>query len=475
MAELAGLLVAFLLIASLILVQLSRRSQPLSAARPLDVDSGLPLPEIGQASTVFSLTALFGAYFGVYLVLGLPALCGLGVGTVIGLLMVRGWIRKQGSTTFEEFLVNMLRGDDTNASAFAFTVSGVQFAYAASELLILHEVCRVCLGIRSDQATLVTICVAIVGYFYVLFGGYLAVYRTDIIQFVFVAAMAISFANQAAHQSVVDWSRVLAPRHGYWEPPFGATGVGYLRLTYQFLVAVVMGAGFIASAPDAWKRAFVVARYRKKSLSRFVLFVAVGIFPFLVLIPFAMTTPVLPDGIVNLRQMFAGLLVNSAVFIAASTGLIASFLSAFDSAVLAGVHVSVIQRRLEKTVAIEVPRFYWRMVTALLTAFLVFQVFTLLGNPYLLANLLLGPVAIIAGVQAGSAAQPAHLRPKSLIWVISLALLAWFLYFISAVNRPTVPTTYQINTIPFGALLCLIVALIAYLLKDRGNPHAGIR
>src|SRR3954469_15018638 len=60
-----------------------------------------PLPEVGQASTVFSLTALFGAYFGIYIFLGLPALAGVACGTVLGLFVIRNWIQKHHFESFE--------------------------------------------------------------------------------------------------------------------------------------------------------------------------------------------------------------------------------------------------------------------------------------------------------------------------------------------------------------------------------------
>ena len=143
-----GLLVAVLLIASLLLVHFSLRTQPMPKERPLNVDEGLPLPEVGQASTVFSLTALFGAYFGIALLLGLPALTGLAVGTALGLLLIRYWINLNGPKRFEDFLFGILKGHKGNAVVYALAVSGIQCAYAASELLILREIAKVSLGIR---------------------------------------------------------------------------------------------------------------------------------------------------------------------------------------------------------------------------------------------------------------------------------------------------------------------------------------
>jgi hypothetical protein len=178
---LPGLLIAILLIASLLFVHRSVQTYPMPTRRPLDVDKNLPLPKIGQASTVFSLTALFGAYFGIYIILGLPALGGVACGTVLGLFVIRNWIQKQQAKTFEDFLQNMLKGNASNGEAFAVFTAFTQAAYAVSELLILREISRIALGLRSDHATTLAISTGIIGYFYVLIGGYLAVYRTDIL------------------------------------------------------------------------------------------------------------------------------------------------------------------------------------------------------------------------------------------------------------------------------------------------------
>src|SRR5882672_3279419 len=126
----SGLVIGVMLIASLLLVHFQMRAQPMPKRRPLNIDTGLPLPEAGQASTVFSLTALFGAYFGIYLVLGLPALAGLAFGTALGLVLTRYWIIKQRAPTFEVFLLRVLRGNVGNATVFGITLAGVQCAYA---------------------------------------------------------------------------------------------------------------------------------------------------------------------------------------------------------------------------------------------------------------------------------------------------------------------------------------------------------
>src|SRR6202048_3135174 len=115
--------------------------------------------------------------------------------------------------------------------------------------------------------------------------------------------------------------------------------------------------------------------------------------------------------------MFSGLLAKEFLFIAAALGLIACFLSAFDSAVLASVHVALILQRQRRGVPIETARFHWLMVTVLITVFFLFEGLLSFDNPYLLANLLLGPYAIIAGIQAGTKAMPGRLPEDSVLWI----------------------------------------------------------
>lgn len=461
-----GLLIAVLLIASLFLVHFSVHAQPMPAPQPLNVDRGLPLPEAGQASTVFSLTALFGAYLGIYLILGIPALTGIAFGTVTSLFTIRYWIQRSRCSSFEEFLVGILNGGARNAGAFAIMVAAVQCAYATSELLLLREISRLLLGLSSEYATLLAIATGLIGYFYVLFGGYLAVYRTDIVQLLLVGAMAIVFASQFRGIDLSLALDAIWPRPGYWEIPFVASAPVGWNYLFQFMIGAVMGYGLLAAAPDAWKRVFVVTVFRRQTLLRFASFVGIGVLPFLFLLPFAISTPPIPDGPLSVGQMFSGLLRNEALFVAAALGLIASFLSAFDSAVLASVHVGLMLQRRLTPIAIETPRFHWLMVTTLITIFFLFEALVSFDNPYLLANLLLGPYAIVAGMLTATNAMPSRLPEGSLLWVAVLGFVAWFIYLVSSpVGLSHVPNTYEANSVVGGVGIFLGVAFICRILS----------
>jgi len=465
-----GILIATLLIASLLLVHFSMRAQPMSRRRPLDVDAGLPLPEAGQASTVFSLTALFGAYFGVYLVLGIPALAGLAFGTALGLVLIRRWIKAHHATTFEEFLISALSGPASNVAVFGFTLAGIQCIYATSELLILREIGKSALGLRADHATLMAIGLAVIGYFYILFGGYMALFRTDVLQFALVAAMALALGIVLLrHGMPMGWAAKLMPRPGYWallsEQP------GPLLYAYHFLIGVVMGLGFLAASPDAWKRVFILTKLRRDTRLRFLIFLTVGTAPFLVLVLLGIPTPPIPNGSVNAGRMFSAMLTSDLIFVAAALGLVASFLSSFDSALLASVQLGLILQRQKAQVEFEGARFHWLMVTVLITAFCLLTALVSLQNPYLLANLLLGAYSVVAGVEMGTACVLARLPEHSFLWILLIGLVSWFLYVASTVGFPKVPNTDQINTIPAGAFLCIVVALLSRLLVIGGRRY----
>jgi hypothetical protein len=466
-----GLLVGIILIASLLLVHFSLRKHPMPESRPLDVDEGLPLPEIGQASTVFSLTALFGAYFGIALLLGLPALTGVAFGTGLGLFLIRYWIDKYKPKRFENFLLKILNGASGNIAVYAMVISGVQCLYATSELLILREIAKVSFGVRPEQATFLAVGIGIIGYFYVLFGGYVAVFRTDILQFVLVGIMAITFGVYSLGPALSSAGTTgLFPRAGYWEA--WAIGSGFPLYIYHFIIGTIMGMGLLVGSPDTWKRVFLVRRRKKKRRIRFVFLVIVGMVPCLTVLPFAIIIGPVPDGEINSGLMFSKLLTNDALYIAAVTGLIASFLSAFNSAILASVHIGLILKRRKSPVETETTRFHWLMVTVITSLFMLFIALTNVNNPYLLGHLLLGAYSIIAGVQIGSRGNISRLPENSLLWIYIIGFVGWFLYLASTINFPKVPTTYQINSVPGGVLFCLITALICQILSIGGKKNA---
>src|SRR5205085_5633642 len=197
---------------------------------------------------------------------------------------------------------------------YAVLISAVQCAYAASELLILQELAKVALGLKSEQATLLAIGVGLIGYFYMLFGGYMALFRTDVLQIVLVSLMAvISGVFLIIRHSQVGWTASLLPRSGFWELPL--LGSGRWLYFYHFIIAAVMGLGFLLASPDSWKRVFQVNKRKSRPGIRILTFMGVGILPYVVLLPFAITISLNLDGPVKKGVLLSPSLSGNFVFV----------------------------------------------------------------------------------------------------------------------------------------------------------------
>jgi hypothetical protein len=465
-----GLFVALLLVSSFVLVHLWLRRRPMPKDYPLNVDEGLPLPELAQSSTVFSLTALFGAYFGVALALGLFALLGLAFGTVLGLFIVaywintRYWMTTQGEKSFEGFLSGVLKGNETNVLVYAFVISIVQCAYAASELLIFRELAKAGLGLKYQQATLLAILVAIMGYFYVLRGGYLAVFRTDVIQLGLVIIMALISGAILLRHSSVDWSSKLWHQPGFWEIPY----LGTSRLLH-FIIAAVMGLSFMLASPDTWKRVFQVLKRETGPGLRALSLAGAGTLPYVVLLPFALAISLRTDDHVKPGFMVSSSLSGNWVFTAAALGLVASFLSSFNSAMLAGAHVQLIVYRNKRSVKSERLRFYWIMIAVLFVIWLLFESGIRFSNPWLLGNFLMGAYAAIAGIQAGTRGDISRLPQYSLFLIFAIGMSGWVMYFGSQLDMLRTPTIKSVNTVPAGVIVFVGIASLCLLATALGG------
>ena len=479
-----GAFVAIVLITSLVIARVSMGKGRRLPGRPLDVDEGLPLPELAQSSTVFSLTALFGAYFAIASTLGLPALLGLAVGTVLGLFFDAHWINtrywnneKPENRHFEGFLFGRLKDNGNNAVVYAFVISLVQCAYAASELLILRELAKQALGLKSQHATLLAIIIALIGYFYVLLGGYMALFRTDVVQLVLVSVMAlVSGVVLLWHGSGVGWISKLFPEPKFWLLPYvGPTRWLYL---YHFMLATIMGAGFMLASPDTWKRVYQVIKRQTGVRTRNVALIGAGAIPYLILLPFAISLNLSSDGNVKLGFMRATSLTGNVIFTVAALGLIASFLSSFNSALLASVHLQLIQRRTLGKATSEEPRFHVIMILAFAAIWLAFiggLRFT--TNAWLLGNFLMGPYAAIAGIQIGTRGDLSRIPRNALLWLIAIGALIWLIYFAVKYDSLMTPNKESVNTVPMGvvifftlALLCLMFTFFGGLIK-RARPE----
>jgi len=479
-----GLVVAIVLGFSLLLVHYTLRSQPMPTTRPLDVDENLPLPWLAQTSAVFSLTGLFGGYFGVAVALGLPAIGGLAVGTVLGLFLVRHWITSTLATKpnprFEDFLFRVLDGHHSNRIVYVLTIVLCQCLFATSELLIFRELARVALSLKSEQATLLTVCVGIIGYYYILHGGYLALFRTDVVQLLLVAIMTIAAsAFLVINHANVAWTSALLPRPGYWEFPL--LGSGRPVYFYHFVIAMITGLGLLLSSPDTWKRVYQVNRMDQKPLTRVLTFLGVGVLPYLVLLPVALMLSLNVDRQVKRSFTLPPALSDNHVFIAAALGLIASFLSAFNGAMLASVHLGMMLYRRINPVPSEALRFYSFMMIVLVIICALFAGGVALfsnpavidfTNPWVLGNMLIGGPAAVTGVQIGTAGNISRLPKYALQWILGLGIIIWIVYFLQSPGYSKTPTIESVKTVPVAVGVCLLTAILSRIVILGGQKRA---
>src|SRR5258706_9119372 len=99
-----GLILGCFLLSILLIVHFSSQRRPLASSAPLDVDDNLPAPWAGYASSVFSLSGIFGAFLGILLILGWSAMLGILLGVIGALFMIRSAITRSNPKTFEDFL-----------------------------------------------------------------------------------------------------------------------------------------------------------------------------------------------------------------------------------------------------------------------------------------------------------------------------------------------------------------------------------
>lgn len=471
-----ALLVAALLVSSFVLVHLWLRKRPMPQDYPLNVDEGLFLPELAQSSTVFSLTALFGAYLGIAIALGVVGVLGLAFGTVLGLFLVAYWIssrywwRISHTKTFEGFLLKVLKGEETNVLIYAGLIFIVQCAYATSELLILRELSKAALGLKYQQATLIAILVAIIGYFYVLRGGYLAVFRTDLIQLGLVLLMALISGAVLLNNTSIGWAKNLSPKPGFWE--LRLAGSGKWLQVYHFVIAAIMGLSFMLASPDTWKRVFQVLKRETGPGLRVLSLAGAGLLPYVALLPLAIAlSQYQPSSRVKPGFMASTSLSGNWVLTGAALGLIASFLSAFSSAIVAAAHVQLLMYRKKRRVPSEWLRFYGIMIAILFIIWLLFESAIRFTNPWLLGNFLMGAYAAIAGVQVGTLGNIRRLPRFSLPIIFVISMFFWVMYFGSNIAFLKTPTIYSVNTVPLGVGIFLGTAALCQLAIGFGGPE----
>jgi F0F1-type ATP synthase assembly protein I len=231
-----------------------------------------------------------------------------------------------------------------------------------------------------------------------------------------------------------------------------------------------MGAAFIIASPDTWKRVFVVVHYRARN--SILLLICAGLLPFALITPVLLaSSPIAVDriaGLAFISDQLKGLDTLGMVIIL--LGLVAGFLSAFDSALLAAVHLSVLGRFYPPTKpsdTLDTFRQQIGLLFLLLNVLLIALPAIGMRNPYFFANLLLGHYAVIAGLLCGTLG---YRRPLSAHQLVSLAIwgiASWYLYMLTRSGLTIRPSAAHLTSIPVGVVLFLLIGVAAYYCQRR--------
>jgi len=152
---------------------------------------------------------------------------------------------------------------------------------------------------------------------------------------------------------------------------------------------------------------------------------------------------------------------------------LASFLSSFDSAFIASVHLLIICNLKEKK---DIPRerilFYKYIGLVFILLNILFITLPGIGikNCYFIANFLLGIYAIAASLLLATEGLKLEISKNSLIFFIIIATILWFIYLINFYNFFITPNIHQINTIPMAVFFLIINIIILKFLIKKHNP-----
>ncbi len=457
-----GIVAGAFLVGMLILVHFSSRRRPIPSQRPLNVDRGLDLPWAGHASNVFSLTALFGGYIAILIVLGLPALFGIAIGSVLAILFMRNAIIRSGHTSFHEFLVSRRFSVSEQGNGFYWLLLTItQIGFAASEVFILREIAVHAFNMTTGYANIFAGSVALIGYFYCLLGGYFAVFRTDVVQLFFMATMCViacvyAFA-QLPGMTPSSQNPLLSPLlPTVW--CFGLKMLEDLHHLLNFLVGLVAGSSLLLSSPDTWKRIFLTSVHSGRGKYSFWILVFSGMIPFLLILPSVALMP--PQSLLDPR-VFESLAIATQhrVFLFAITlGMMASFLSTFDSALISATHLLL--ARSEVRAGAEnagLARYHYLLggscIAAVAGAFMLLKE---VSNPYFIGLVLLGCYSILGGTIVGTSGLGKPKPGRGFAWGGAVAIVSWFLIIVSYDDVLTRALPGQMTAIPAASLFFLI-------------------
>ena len=435
----------------------------------LDIDDDLPFPAAGQGSSIFSLTALFGAYLAILFIVGIIAVLGLVIGTILGLYLIRTRSIKYKEHSFQKFLLEHFNTNNKSNVIFISLIAITQILFATSELLLLKGVLSLGFQISSNYAAMISVLLGMIVYFYSLTGGYLTVFRTDIVQFIAIIFMCLVIIFHLLISSPFNFSlKSLDILSLNWSLGITNSVVVYIM---QIVWGFIMGLSFIIASPDTWKRVFISVKSKRKN--QFLILVLAGILPFIVLLPLKFyydSTNVL--SVANLKFLISTLNDQNQLYLSiVLVGVISSFMSSFDSSLITSVHLFAINDTKSSSLSqIEDKRIFIKyMGINFLLINLIFIVIPNLSikNLYFLPNLLIGAYAVIAGYLIGTKGLLSKLSLKNLLLMIIIGIVSWFIYLISIPNVIDYPQEKQIETVPYGVVLFIIVTCFSSFFSKR--------
>ena len=279
-----------------------------------------------------------------------------------------------------------------------------QIGLATSELLILNDIAMSGFGLNLQYSTIFVISLALIAYIYCLVGGYLAVFRTDIVQFIFIIIMGatisiiVLFSNNYKVRAV----ELFGLMPNLWIDPFG--GPAFVSIPINLIISFLMGYGFIVASPDSWKRVFVITKYgRRKSL--LPLFVA-GMLPFALILPIAfLIIPSQADRVHPLKVLIeTSTNMHPIIMLIVTIGIVSCFLSSFDSALITAVHARSIYATDQQNNVDTLSGYYLTTGIIFLIINIMFISFKNISatNPYFVAVMLMAIYAVVSGCHYGN-------------------------------------------------------------------------
>jgi Na+/proline symporter len=477
----------------------------LAPDNPLDIDD-LRWPEAGYGSASVSLNCLFGAYSAILLLVGFTCFAGIVIGVVSAVFVIQIWISNYtqrlhtDEPRFQFILFNLSLFKSTVVDrAFWILVVFCQIGLAVSELVLLRHVFAVGLNFSAAHATVASLAIACVAYYYCLFGGYQALFRADVLQYLFIVAMGIVMIIILSHMSHaprnVD-SFVAAVRAASSPNKLLMSRSPHLRTLLELLSGFALGAMPILAAPDAWKRVVTISRRKHEAslpaMSRSRLYASIEsafrMAPFRLLIaaalPLALIIPLLmrfsgrglqENFSFPIRELFALAPTVGNGFIL--LGMISAFMSTFDGALLSATHVLLGLQALPEAAGrsgLARYRVLFGLGFAVAISLLVPLVLWL-PNPYSAGAILVAPFAIVAGTLLGTSFG-ARRAAASMIYLLSPVLVTWvFLTLNHLTDAASAKDPYgAVPLVAFGCCVFFLVAIFSRILSRANEPKPSV-